>query len=147
MLYDVIQELAKHEGLTLVSAITSPLPKVKRCSFHMIDENTPRCYLLARFKLNNGQIKYVLDIDTSDRKRSLSSKVFQLRREFNGDENIDELLASTVKKSLRWPKEKFDKYCLNRKDISHPRSQNKLFHEEQLKAWGIRLTNALVSGC
>nr|WP_237425743.1 Tn7-like element transposition protein TnsE [Enterobacter hormaechei] len=54
LLREVIEQIAQEPRITLVSLEVRPLPPVPRCSYHMLDHEKPRCYLLAKFKLPNG---------------------------------------------------------------------------------------------
>jgi len=141
-LNSMLKELAAQEDVTFKGATVAPLPAVKRCKFHMLTETTPRCYLLATFKLSKGATRYILEVDTSDRARSLSTKIFQFKSDTNQTEALDDILAKTVKASLRWPTEVINQYCFNVKSVVHPQSQ-KHKDETSLQAWRQRLINTL----
>ena len=50
MLRNIIRQIAEEPGIELLELEVKSLPQVPRCSYHMMDENTPCCYLMARFR-------------------------------------------------------------------------------------------------
>ena len=91
---------------------------------HVFSDGTPRDYLLAKFRLKDGQVRYVLEVDTSDRE-SLSTKVFGVALGIKHTDALEKILGMTVKKSLHWPdKTFFNKYCVICAEVAHPRSAN-----------------------
>ena len=94
----------------MVALEVKPLPPVPRCSYHMIDHEKSRCYLLARFKLRNGEQRYLLEIDTSDNRKTMSTRIMGFKAGVEAGKCIDRILRGTVKGSLRWPGT-MAKYC------------------------------------
>ncbi|WP_172118835.1 Tn7-like element transposition protein TnsE [Halomonas hibernica] len=65
-LSEIIKQIANESDTALLQMQVKPLPVVPRCSYHMMDSETRRCYLLVRFRLRNGSERYLLEIDTTD---------------------------------------------------------------------------------
>lgn len=65
-----------------------PLPQVLRRSYHLMDDGSPRCYLKANFRLKNGLEKYLLEVDTSDNKKHLSTRIVRMKPGVNPSQAI-----------------------------------------------------------
>lgn len=104
MLRNIIRQIAEEPGIELLELEVKSLPQVPRCSYHMMmDQNIHRCYLMARFRLEDGRERYLLEIDTSDNRKRLSTRIVIFRSEANARDCIDRILKEAVKSSLRWP--------------------------------------------
>ena len=134
---ELIQQLADDPELQLQSLVIKPLPAVKRCHLHLMEDGSPRCYLLAKF-LHIGEIICVLEIDTSDFKRKLSTRVFKLRPIKNEEKCISLLLCKVVKTSLRWPKSWFDKHVSKQVSVNHAARTKATENWAQRLAIGLR---------
>ena len=58
----------------------------------MIDHEKSRCYLLARFKLQNGDQRYLLEIDTSDNRKTMSTRIMGFKAGVEAGKCIDRIL-------------------------------------------------------
>ncbi|WP_233080142.1 Tn7-like element transposition protein TnsE [Rheinheimera soli] len=123
---DLIKQLANEPDLELISLVVKPLPEVKRCHLHLMADGTERCYLLAKFVVGE-QVRYVLEVDTSDNKRQISTRIFSLRDEFFENEFVKLALGLLLKRSLSWPTNVFDKHCLKVFRVKHPSSKEHYF--------------------
>ncbi|MGJ8526011.1 Transposon Tn7 transposition protein TnsE [Halomonadaceae bacterium LMG 33818] len=103
LLYETIKQIGEDPRLQLVSIEARPLPAVGRCSFHMINADTPRCCLVARFRLRDGREKYLLELDMSDGKKAMSTSIIDFGLGTKVEKLLNKILEQTVKKS-RWPK-------------------------------------------
>lgn len=115
---EIIHQLAEEPGIELVSLVVKTLPEVRRCHLHLMADGSERCYLLAKFKVR-GQVRYVLEVDTSDSKRQLSTRLFSLNPNILEMEFVSKLMTSLLKKSLRWPESFFIMYCEAYLRITH----------------------------
>lgn len=99
-LIEVINELSNSFDLKLLRLNIEPLPTVKRCSYHVMKDGRPRCYLVAKFQVSGGADVCLLEIDTSDGAALLSTLIIKT----HSDEvnSINQILHKTLKKSLRW---------------------------------------------
>jgi len=144
LLTGIIKNLAVQDGVTFDGWGLKPLPAVIGCRFHMLDNGMPRYYLLARFELSGGSSRYILEIDTSDRKKSLSTKVFSLKSKRSISHSVEEILLHTVKRSLRWSNVQLEKYCEDIKEIVHPKNKQGEIGDDAISNWQLRLFSALI---
>lgn len=119
-----------------------PLPPVPRCSYHMIDHEKSRCYLLARFKLQNGDQRYLLEIDTSDNRKTMSTRIMGFKAGVEAGKCIDRILRETVKGSLRWPGT-MAKYCEPLHSVHHPKESSPGANHARVFDWKQRIRAAL----
>ncbi len=96
----------------------------------------------SQFPLNNQNI-VILEVDTSDNKKPLSTRVLSLK-DLNQWNQINraKVLELIVTQCLRWPKGIFKKICFKNSTLNHPRMDSKKqeISESELKNWANRLT-------
>ncbi|CAD7559999.1 TPA: transposase [Aeromonas hydrophila] len=138
MLRDIIRQIGEEPGIELLELEVKPLPQVPRCSYHMMDENTPRCYLMARFRLEDGWERYLLEIDTSDNRKRLSTRIMGFREGGEARQYIDKILKEMVKASLRWPSTMV-KFCEPLYTVHHPRECSYGAHDAGVFNWKQRI--------
>lgn len=142
-LYNLILQISKEQRFTYLGVRIKPLPAVKNHSFHMRDASTKRCYLMAGFKLKNGTVRYILDIDTSDNKRQLSTKVFHFKPDIDEAAALEDILAKTVKARC-WANNALKNHCEGIREVSHPKATEDAREQEVLgRSWKSRLKEAL----
>ncbi|WP_260620664.1 Tn7-like element transposition protein TnsE [Pseudomonas protegens] len=141
LLREIIGQIAQEFG-ALVSLEVKPLPSVPRCSYHMIDNETPRCYLLASFKLQNGNQRYLLEIDTSDNRKTMSTRIIGFKEGAEAEKCVDRVLKGTVKGSLRWPVT-MAKYCEPLHSVHHPKESSSGANHARIFEWKQRISSAL----
>ncbi|PAX99839.1 transposase [Pseudoalteromonas sp. HM-SA03] len=140
---EIIKRVSDYPSIHFEGMKIAPLPKVNRCTLHALNDGTPRHYMLAKLIIDDGRVRYALEIDTSDRD-SLSTKVFEIKAGVSHKDCIEKILLMVVKKSIHWPdKSFFNKYTLMNSEVAHPRSGNNQFSEEQLEKWKHRLLKEL----
>ncbi|MGB5234549.1 MAG: Tn7-like element transposition protein TnsE [Candidatus Macondimonas sp.] len=142
LLREIIEQISKESSIALVSLEVSPLPPVRRCSYHMIDHEKSRCYLLARFKLQNGNQRYLLEIDTSDNRKTMSTRIMGFKGGVEAGKCIDRILKETVKGSLRWPST-MAKFCEPLHSVHHPKESLFGANHARLFDWKQRIRAAL----
>ncbi|QLF93742.1 transposase [Pseudomonas sp. ABC1] len=142
LLRDILEQITQGSRVALVSLEVRPLPPVPRCSYHMIDHENPRCYLLAKFKLKNGDQRYLLEIDTSDNRKTMSTRVMGFKAGVEAGKCIDRILRETVKASLRWPSS-MTKYCEPLHSVHHPKESSSGTERTRLFDWKQRIREAL----
>lgn len=138
LLREIIREIAQEPGIELLELEVQPLPQVPRCSYHMMNEDTPRCYLMARFRLEDGRERYLLEIDTSDNKKRLSTRILDFKEGLIAKREVDRILKDAVKGSLRWPA-LIDDVCEYSHPIHHPKESASDERQTRLTAWKLRL--------
>lgn len=142
LLRQIIEQITQESDIVLVSLDVRPLPPVPRCSYHMIDYEKPRCYLLARFKLRNGNQRYLLEIDTSDNRKTMSTRIMGFKAGVEVGRCIDRILRETVKGSLRWPGTMV-KFCEPLHFVHHPKESLSGANHARAFDWKQRIHSAL----
>lgn len=143
-LREIIVQIALESGIKLLSLEVKPLPPVSRCRYHMIDSETPRCYLLASFRRSNGSERYLLEIDTSDNRKLMSTRVMGFKASDEAGKCIDRILRATVKGSLRWPGV-MAKYCDPLHSVHHPKEGPPDAYQARVSGWKQRIRLALLN--
>ncbi len=141
-LREIIDHIIQEPGIALLSLEVRKLPPVPRCSYHMIDHEKPRCYLLARFKLQNGKQRYLLEIDTSDNRKTMSTRVLGFKSGAEEGKCIERILKDTVKGSLRWPAT-MAKSCELLRSVHHPKESSSGNLQTRMDDWKQRIRAAL----
>ncbi|WP_324047158.1 Tn7-like element transposition protein TnsE [Aeromonas caviae] len=121
LLKEIIKQIANEPDIDLLELEVKPLPQVLRRSYHQMDDGSPRCYLMARFRLLDRQEKYLLEIDTSDNKKSMSTRVIVMRPSIDPVQGITQILKDVVKSSMRWPVS-MRSHCATNESIHHPKN-------------------------
>lgn len=142
LLREILEQITQESGVALVALEVRPLPPVPRCSYHMIDHEKSRCYLLARFKLQNGDQRYLLEIDTSDNRKTMSTRIMGFKAGVEAGKCIDRILRETVKGSLRWPGT-MAKYCEPLHSVHHPKESSSGANHARVFDWKQRIRAAL----
>jgi hypothetical protein len=142
LLREILEKITQESGIALVSLEVRPLPPVPRCSYHMIDHEKSRCYLLARFKLQNGNQRYLLEIDTTDNRKTMSTRVMGFKAGVDAGKCIDRILKETVKGSLRWPRT-MAKFCEPLHSVHHPKESSSGANHVRILDWKQRIRAAL----
>ncbi|ELB3425161.1 transposase, partial [Escherichia coli] len=101
-----------------------------------------RCYLLVRFKLQNGDQRYLLEIDTSDNRKTMSTRIMGFKAGVEAGKCIDRILRGTVKGSLRWPGT-MAKYCEPLHSVHHPKESSSGANHARVFDWKQRIRAAL----
>ncbi|WP_137187924.1 Tn7-like element transposition protein TnsE [Pseudomonas asiatica] len=138
LLREVIAQIAQGSRITLVSLEVRPLSPVPRCSYHMLEHGKPRCFLLAKFKLPNGNQRYLLEIDTSDNRKTMSTRIMGFKAGVEAEECIDRILRQTVKGSLRWPST-MAKFCEPLRSVHHPKESSFGINHARVFEWKQRI--------
>lgn len=120
LLKKIIKQIANKPDIDLLELEVKPLPQVLRRSYHQMDDGSPRCYLKAHFRLKNGVDKYLLEVDTSDNKKRLSTRIVKMKSGVKTSLAISQILKDTVHGSLRWPMS-IAEYCDSNEPIHHPK--------------------------
>lgn len=123
------------------------LPNIQGHSKHIKTDGNPRCIAEVSFQLNNQNI-VILEVDTSDNKKALSTRVLCLK-DMNRWNQADraKVLELVVTQCLCWPKGIFKNICYKNSTLNHPRMNAKKqeVSEQELKGWMGRLTNIILN--
>ena len=119
------------------------LPAVGRSRLHRTIDGNKRSILEVRVKTNTSQF-VILEIDTSDNSKPVSTLVIEIEDADSWSADIDEVLRIIVKRSLRWPKIRYlEKYSTVR-TLNHPQGMLELTEDgDDFISWQRRLCQAL----
>ena len=117
------------------------LPNIQGHSKHAKTDGNPRCVAEVSFLFNNQNI-VILEVDTSDNKKPLSTRVLSIKdaNQWNTTDRA-KVLELVVTQCLRWPKGIFKNICYKNSTLNHPRMNSKKqeISEQELKGWVNRL--------
>lgn len=126
------------------------LPKIGRCGRHVLKtDDSPRCLSVVTI-ICNGREFHILEVDTSDATKSLSTKLLVVNKSTQWNGQLIELEQRLMKGSLSWPTEFLDLICgvKGHKSISHPQtaSENKgLLDPDSVSKWAQRVHSLMLS--
>lgn len=129
---------------TITANQIKKLPKVGRSGRHILKtDGSPRCLSVVTV-VCNGKRFHMLEVDTSDDSKSLSTKLLVVNNPDMWNEQLIELEKHLMKGSLSWPTEFLNNICgvKGHKGISHPQtsSENKgLLEPDCLNKWALRV--------
>ncbi|WP_341662301.1 Tn7-like element transposition protein TnsE [Vibrio sp.] len=127
--FQVVDRLEANHECKIYRYPIRKLPKLARCTKHMMaDDLNPRCMAVIKVTYK-GEIFHLIEVDTSDAKKSISTMVLKLKDNSALEEQIGELEIRLLKKSLSWPRDYISLICGegNFKGISHPSCKHKGF--------------------
>ena len=144
--FKMLDLLKGHYGCKLVVYSLRKLPKVARCTKHLLaTDGNPRCLSVSYIEIDSAAY-YLLEVDTSDTNKPLSTKAILA----SAIENIDDFIENVEKKLLRgsisWPKEYFDNFVgkSNHFGISHQQSgKNGSLTQGDINYWSKRFYQKL----
>lgn len=145
--FKMLNLLKDNYGCKLVVYSLRKLPKVARCTKHLLaTDGNPRCLSVSYIEIDNVAY-YLLEVDTSDTNKSLSTKAIQASAIVKLDDFIESVEKQLLRGSISWPKEYFDssvgKSC--HFGISHQQSgKNGSLTQEDINNWSKRFYQKFV---
>ncbi len=144
--FKMLDLLKDNYGCKLAVYSLRKLPKIARCTKHLLaTDGNPRCLSVSYIEIDNAAY-YLLEVDTSDTNKPLSTKAILA----SVIENIDDFIENVEKKLLRgsisWPKEYFDNFVgkSNHFGISHQQSGNNgSLTQDDINNWSKRFYQKL----
>lgn len=137
----MIDLFCKENSIKNFSFQLHKLSNIQGHSKHIKTDGNPRCVAEVSFQFN-GQNIVILEVDTSDNKKPLSTRVLSLK-DLNQWNKVDraKVLELVVTQCLRWPKGIFKHICYKNSTLNHPRmnSKNQDISEQELNGWMKRL--------
>lgn len=138
----MLEKLEEQYGCKIISKEIRKLPKVGRSERHLLKkEGLPRCMAVAVIQCN-GQQFHILEVDTSDGAKALSTKLMVLKEPEKWLVHLVELERLLIKGSLSWPNDHFHVLCGDKHhSIPHPQVKNLgqgSFDSSSIEAWGKR---------
>ena len=118
----VIETLRGCDGIEILSSAISPTPELPRHGAHLLSDGSRRHYMHVRIMLEDGRIRHLLEIDTSDGRNALATKVLEFAEEPYSAKPIFEILSQLIKNTLRWPHRLLAQHCSHNHSIRHPKS-------------------------
>ena len=142
--FKMLEILEKEHGVKQSRPIVRKLPEVGRSQSHLMVDGPPRCMAIVMIEHQNEGY-FLLEVDTSDGKASIATKVISARalapkgklRDF-----IPEIERRLLSNQFSWPKKYFDALVdeANHKSVSHQPSKDKgKLTEEKIERWAERL--------
>uniref|UniRef100_UPI003AF22141 Tn7-like element transposition protein TnsE n=1 Tax=Pseudoalteromonas 'SMAR' TaxID=3416908 RepID=UPI003AF22141 len=146
--FKMLEILEQEHGVKQSKPIVRKLPEVGRSKRHFMDDGSPRCMTIVRIE-HQSKGYFLLEVDTSDGKASIATKVISARalapkgklRDF-----IPEIERRLLSNQFSWPKKYFDALVGegNHKSVSHQPSKDKeKLTEEKIERWAERLVGEL----
>ena len=105
LLKRAISKIAERPSIELLDIEIKALPKILSRRCHLMIDGNPRCYLIARFRIFGSHEKFLMEIDTSDNVKKMSTRIIKLNPSVNASKYISSIIATVTKNSLRWPSE------------------------------------------
>lgn len=119
------------------------LPAVGRSRLHRTIDGNKRSLLEVRVKTNSSQF-VILEIDTSDNSKPVSTLLIEVEDIDSWKAEIDEVLRIIIKRSLRWPKISYLEKYGTVYTLNHPKGILELTEESsEFISWQRRLCQAL----
>lgn len=119
------------------------LPAVGRSRLHRTIDGNKRSVLEVRVKTDSSQF-VILEIDTSDNSKPVSTLLIGIEDIDSWSAEIDEVLRIIVKRSLRWPKISYLQKYGTVRTMNHPQEVLELTEDgDEFINWQRRLCQAL----
>lgn len=138
---------AKKNSVKNFSFQLHKLPNIQGHSKHIKTDGNPRCVAEVSFQFNDQNI-VILEVDTSDNKKPLSTRVLSLKNmnQWNLTDRAT-VLELIVTQCLRWPKGIFKNICYKNSTLNHPRMDTKRqeISESELNNWSSRLSTIFIN--
>lgn len=137
----MIDLFCKENSIKNFSFQLHKLPNIQGHSKHVKTDGNPRCVAEVSFQFNGHNI-VILEVDTSDNKKPLSTRVLSIK-DANQWNTFDraKVLELVVTQCLRWPKGIFKHICFKNSTLNHPRMDSKYqeISDLELTGWRQRL--------
>lgn len=119
------------------------LPAIGRSRLHRTIDGNKRSLLEVRVKTDISQF-VVLEIDTTDNSKPISTLIIKINNLNYWNDHMDELLSLVVKKSLRWPKDSYLERFGTVQTLNHPKDMLELTESsDDFIRWQKRLDKIL----
>ena len=143
----MIDLFCKRNPITNLNFQLHKLPNIQGHSKYLKTDGSPRCVAEVCFQFNDQNI-VILEVDTSDNKKPLSTRILSLKdsNQWNHADRA-KVLELVVTQCLRWPKGFFKHICYKNSTLNHPRmnTRNQEISEQELKGWMLRLASILIN--
>ncbi|MDC5517593.1 Tn7-like element transposition protein TnsE [Acinetobacter baumannii] len=138
----LIEQLASKHDLTYQEKLYY-LPKVGRSRLHNTLDGNRRCLLDIQISIHNQRYA-ILEIDTTDNLRPLSTLILQIHDVAIWNSNFNEIIRKIVKNSLRWPSMETLENFGTPYTLNHPKNLVELTElDNEFNGWLQRLERIL----
>ncbi|KAB1442881.1 Tn7-like element transposition protein TnsE [Pseudodesulfovibrio senegalensis] len=147
--FSMVDVLANTYDCTITTSGIRKLPKVPRCKKHLLKtDGNPRCMAVVQLE-TKGNTRYLLEVDTSDAGKALSTQILSVRNPSSWEADLDNLERELIRSSLRWPKDILAEICGNGrfKGITHPHSpirNRSVLNPESIDGWAARVYRGMM---
>lgn len=146
--WQMLDALKKGYGCTVLSQVIRKLPELPRCKKHLLKtDGSPRCMAIVVIR-SEGQMFHILEVDTSDEAKALSTLLLKLPSLASWDDKlIAEIEQKLVRQSLRWPTKIFRRSCgkSRYRGIPHPKTSVKgVMESKAITQWAARFHNSIL---
>jgi len=139
----LVDLLVVAEELDIVLSEIRPLPELPRYRTHLMANGALRHYMHVVVRLSDGRFRHILEVDTTDGKTALATKILEFAPGLDDDDALRSILTLLIKGSLRWPSETLDNTCNQNRSVPHPKckavgyiEQDELLHwSHRIKHW------------
>ena len=145
----MINVLSSHYYWHVEDQFITELPRVGRCKKHILStDGSPRCIAVVTLKAG-GKTVHLLEVDTSDADKSLSTHILCVKDSAAWDENLARIKRALMQASLNWPKKMLDEICgpAHHKGVPHPQtpSANKgVLLPDSIAGWAHRIHDWMI---
>lgn len=144
--FEMLRLLEEQHGCKVRKYPLRKLPAIGKCKMHILKtDGNPRCMAVAHVTAGSTGY-YLLEVDTSDASKALSTKVIFASAIGSIDPHLFEIEKQLLKASLSWPIEHFDKFVggNNHTWVPHQKSgkAGALISDEIVK-WAFRVRKQL----
>lgn len=140
--------LEEKHGCRVITYKLRKLPIVGKCKKHVVEPNKePRCMSVAHVMTGNTGY-YLLEVDTSDAAKALSTRVISARAIGDIEPHLYEIEKQLLKASLSWPKEHLDKLvgADNHFWVPHQKSnKDGALTADDISKWAERMSGRLTN--
>lgn len=140
--FKMLDLLKEKHGCEVYIYSLRKLPKLPRCKKHLLkNDGNPRCLSVVHIVANRTGY-YILEVDTTDTNKPLSTKIIKALGIENIEEYVEEIEKRLLKSSLSWPKEYFDGFVGkgNHFWVPHQKSKSQgSLTVDDISRWAARL--------
>lgn len=138
----LIQRLSEYPDIQCTEKLHF-LPAVGRSRLHRTIDGNKRSLLEVSVKTESSQF-VILEIDTTDNSKSVSTLVIEIEGVDSWNAEIDEVLKMIVKRSLCWPKISYLEKYGTVHTLNHPQGMLELTEDDQcFISWQKRLSKVI----
>lgn len=139
--FKMLDLLEEKHGCRVIKSPLRKLPAIGKCKKHLLEnDKSPRCMSVVHVTVG-GTDYYLLEVDTSDASKALSTKVILASAIGDIEPHLYELEKQLMKASLSWPKAYLDKLVGERNHtwVPHQKSDKAgALTAEEIERWSAR---------